>query len=132
MTFALIGRSNHNEGFDILSTLGTALPFVLSWALLSPLLGAYTGAATKAKSAILSGILPAWAISVPTGIAIRGALKGYVPPTPFIIVTLVSTLVLLYGSRYVYLSLVGSTNEEERDAGAFEIFKMIGTLVKRW
>ena len=43
-----------------------------------------------------------WAVAVPLGIALRGAIKGYVPPTPFIIVTLISTLVILVGVRVLF------------------------------
>jgi len=36
------------------------------------------------------------------GCALRGVIKGYVPPLPFVIVTLIATLVLLGGTRALY------------------------------
>ena len=72
-------------------------------------------------------------MSVGVALAIRGYFKGAVPPTPFIVVSLVSTLSLLSAYRYVYISLVGETSDEDqRNAGALEVFKMIGSLIKRW
>jgi hypothetical protein len=81
----------------------------------------------------LTGLLGGWAVSVPVGLAIRGALKGDIPPTPFIIVSMVATLAFLSVWRFLFVSLIGSTSDEEyREAGFFEVFKMIGTLVRRW
>ena len=133
ITFAAIGRSNHGEGIDIAALLGTAAPFVISWLLLSPLLGTYSREATSSKGGIPVKIAPGWLVSVALALAIRGTLKGGVPPTPFIIVSMVSTFGLLSVYRYLYISLVGETSDEEkRSAGALEVFKMVGSLIKRW
>ena len=40
-----------------------------------------------------------WVVATPLGLVLRGISKGYVPPTPFIIVSMVSTGVLLIGWR---------------------------------
>ena len=40
-----------------------------------------------------------WAIATPVSLALRGLLKGYVPPTPFIVVSFVVTGTLLIGWR---------------------------------
>jgi hypothetical protein len=41
--------------------------------------------------------------------------------------------VLLTLWRVLFVSAVGETSDEEyRKAGSFEIFKMIGTLIRRW
>ena len=133
LTFAAIGRSNHGEGIDIASLLGTAAPFIGSWLLISPLLGSYTRDATKSRNGIPIALLPSWLVSVGLALAVRGLLTGAVPPVPFIIVTLVSTLGLLSVYRYGYIALVGETSDEEqRKAGALEVFKMVGSLIKRW
>lgn len=133
ITFAAIGRSNHGEGVDILALLGTAAPFVVSWLLLSPLLGTYSREATSSKGGIPVKIAPGWLVSVALALAIRGTLKGAIPPTPFIVVSMVSTFGLLSAYRYLYISLVGETSDDEkRSAGALEVFKMVGSLIKRW
>ncbi len=133
LTFAAIGRNNHGEGLDIVALVGTAAPFIVSWLLLSPLLGSYSRAATSSKAGIPVKIAPGWLVSVALALAIRGTLKGSIPPTPFIIVSMVSTFGLLSAYRYVYISLVGETSDaDQRSAGALEVFKMVGSLIKRW
>jgi hypothetical protein len=131
--FASIGRSNHGEGIDILNVLGTAFPFMLFWVAISPLLGAYTRKATANLKQIPIELIFPWAVSMPCALALRGFLRDAIPPTPFIIVTLVSTFLILTLWRVVYIALVGETSDEEyRRAGSLEIFKMIGSLMKRW
>ena len=133
LTFAAVGRNNHGEGLDVIALLGTAAPFIGSWLLVSPLLGSYTRDATKSKGGITAAIVPSWVVSVGLALAIRGFIKGAVPPPPFIVVSLVSTLGLLSVYRYGYISLVGETSDEDqRSAGALEVFKMVGSLIKRW
>lgn len=133
LTFAAIGRSNHGEGLDIASIVTTAAPFVLSWFLVSPFLGSYSRGATSSKGGAPVGLLAGWAVSMPIALGLRGIIKGDVPPTPFIVVSMVATLTILSMWRVLYVSLAGETSDKEyKSAGAFEVFKMIGTLVKRW
>ena len=133
LTFAAIGRNNHGEGFDFLALIVTAAPFIASWLLLSPLLGSYSRGATSSKGGIPVGIAPGWLVSTALALTVRGVTKSAVPPTPFIVVSMVSTFGLLSMYRYLYISLVGETSDEEkRRAGAFEVFKMVGSLIKRW
>jgi Protein of unknown function (DUF3054) len=133
LLFAWIGRSNHNEGLDLLNVLGTASPFIISWVVISPLLGAFSRKATSSIKSIPIQLLFPWAVSIPGGLVIRGLLKGVTPPVPFIIVSMVATFVLLTLWRVLFVSAVGGTSDEEyRKAGSFEIFKMIGTLIRRW
>lgn len=134
VAFAAIGRSSHSEGTsDIIALLTTAGPFLISWLLLSPLLGGFSREATKSKGSVLQGTLLPWAVSMPAALALRGFAKGAVPPTPFIIVTLISTFALLNASRYLYILLNGETSDGEfKQAGALEVFKMVGALMRRW
>lgn len=106
---------------------------MLSWLVISPFLGAYSRAATRSLTGIPAGIVIPWGISVSTALVIRGLVKGAVPPTPFIVVSLVSTLLLLSMGRFLYLSLIGVTSDDEtKSAGFLEVFKMVGSLIKRW
>lgn len=131
--FALIGRSNHGEGLDIFSVVITAFPFIISWLLLSPFFGAYNRTATSNQASIGSGLFLPWLISIPSALALRGLSKGIVPPIPFMVVSMIATFALLYGWRTVYIKLFGESSDAEyKDAGVFEVFKMVGTLVKRW
>ena len=133
VVFAAIGRSNHNEDGGLIDTLLTAAPFALSWILISPFLGAYSRQATSALSSLPLGILPSLAVSTISGLAIRAVIKGYTPPIIFAILTFIFPFILLCIWRAVYIKLVGTTSDEaNKNAGVFEVFKMIGTLIKRW
>jgi hypothetical protein len=74
MTFAAIGRGNHASSDG--SVLLTAFPFLLSWFLCAPVLGAYRSSPSL-KQAVTTA-LPAWALSVPLGCLLRGLLQDRV------------------------------------------------------
>ena len=108
IVFAAIGKSSHsaNGDLDIFAVMLTAFPFVTAWLSTSPLTQVYSPDDTSDESNIIAStgmkVVKGWAVAVPLGIALRGAIKGYVPPTPFIIVTLISTLVILVGVRVLF------------------------------
>ena len=104
--FAAIGKSSHSDtgSLDPTAVLVTAFPFVAAWLATSPLTGVYSpddrenGVFVSTSLKVGKG----WILAVPLGIAARGVLKGYVPPIPFMIVTLISTLVILAGARILF------------------------------
>lgn len=104
--FAAIGKSSHGAdgSLDPLAVLVTAFPFVVAWLGTSPLTAVYSPDdrenSLAASTAVKVG--RGWILAVPLGIALRGVIKGYVPPVPFIIVTLISTLVILAGARILF------------------------------
>lgn len=106
--FAAIGKASHSAvdgSLDVVAVLVTAFPFLVSWFLLAPLVGSYTPEATKdVKSAVVQAA-KGWILAVPMGCILRGVIKGYVPPVPFVIVTLISTLVILSIGRVGYTVL---------------------------
>jgi hypothetical protein len=133
LAFSFVGRGNHDEGLDIFGITSTAAPFVLSWLAITPFLGAYSSESTASKGGVPGKLLPGWIVAVPLALALRGALKGYIPPTAFIIVSMVSTLGFISAWRVLYILTFGETgNAEYRNGGFLEVFKMVGTLVKRW
>ena len=133
LLFVIIGRQSHAEGIDILNVLTTAAPFVFSWLVVSPLVGSYSRDATSSSNSIPIKTLKGWAVSMPFALAIRGLLKGAIPPTPFIIVSLIATYIVLVAWRYLYVVAFGETSDDEyKKAGFFEVFKMIGSLIRRW
>ena len=74
-----------------------------------------------------------WIASITTALSIRGLIKGSIPPVPFIIVSLIATYVLLSLWRCLYVAAFGGTSDEEyKKSGFLEIFKMVGSLIKRW
>ena len=106
VVFAAIGKSSHSPdgALDIGAVLVTALPFVAAWLSLSPLTGVYSPDDRDENflTEVASKVARGWAASVPVGIALRGAIKGYVPPLPFVVVTLISTLAILVASRLLF------------------------------
>jgi len=107
LVFAAIGKASHapDGSIDFLSVGMTAFPFLLSWFVTAPLMGCYTpGATSDLKSAVVQ-TGKGWVVAVPLGCALRGIIKGYVPPVPFVIVTLIATLVILSIGRSAYTAL---------------------------
>lgn len=104
--FAAIGKSSHSDDgtIDILAVFITAFPFITSWLSTSPITGTYSpdDRDTNIISSTAIKIGKGWILAIPLGIALRGVIKGYVPPTPFIIITLISTFVILTVGRILF------------------------------
>lgn len=129
LLFAAIGRTNHAEEVDVAQSVLAALPFLASWLFRSPCLGAYSRQATSSLSAIPFGVAPSLAVGTLSGLATRCTIKGYVPPVVFSVLTFVFSFILMCSTRVAYLKLFGATSDEKnKDAGAFDVFKMVGTL----
>lgn len=131
--FAYIGRATHYSKAIDFEVLKTAAPFLISWFAVAPLLGVYTNEATSSQGNSLKKLVPAWAITIPLALAIRAAVKGEVPPTPFIGVSMGATLVLLgtWRAAFVKFFAVDETKEYKR-GGIFDTFRMVITLINRW
>jgi len=107
--FAAIGKASHSAvdgSLDLVTVATTAFPFLASWFLTSPLTGVYAPSARNQDSNLVQDTLiqtaKGWALAIPLGCVLRGIMKGYVPPTSFVIVTLIATLVILTGTRVLY------------------------------
>ena len=118
--FAAVGKASHapDGSVDFGAVLLTGFPFVAAWLLTSPLTGVYkdlqltkdSGSTADIAKGALVQTAKGWALAVPLGCALRGVIKGYVPPVPFVIVTLIATLVIVGGVRLVYA--LATTPEE--------------------
>ena len=109
LIFASVGKASHSSdgNLDILGIVWTALPFIFAWFVTSPLTGIYQStiiADTKKEQLIesLKVTIQGWIVAIPLGCAIRGCIKGYIPPLPFVFVTMISTLVILGLLRGTY------------------------------
>ncbi|MGB1598696.1 MAG: DUF3054 domain-containing protein, partial [Promethearchaeia archaeon] len=91
LVFAAVGRANHSS--DNGSVLLTSLPFLFSWFLVAPALGAFKP--PRSLGHAVAAILPAWAVSVPLACVIRGVVNDRMPAAPFWLVALAATGVLL-------------------------------------
>ena len=105
IVFASVGKASHSAdgAIDVAAVLAVAFPFLLSWFGTSPLTGVYRDDCSDIRTTIKG-----WAVSVPLGCAIRGVIKGYVPPVPFVVVTLIVTLVILTTTRFAYSKVVSA------------------------
>jgi Protein of unknown function (DUF3054) len=65
-------------------------------------------------------------------LAIRGAVKGDVPPVPFIIVSLVATGAALTAWRALYVVVNPTSTAATKRGGVLDGFRMITTLLQRW
>jgi len=138
VVFSAIGRASHSEGVFTPELFLTALPFVLGWAFTSPFTGAYERS-DNLTSALLTPS-KSWAVAVPIGLLLRGISKGRVPPTPFIIVSMVATLVLLLGWRALAFTKVlpsveasaSKKRRANRRGGPLEFLSLLKGLTTRW
>ncbi len=85
-------------------------PLLAGWFATAPFLGAYGPEAQGSKVGPAAAVAAkCWAVGIPLGLVLRGVNKGYVPPVPFIIVSLVATAALLVGWR---AALAAATPEQ--------------------
>mmetsp|Transcript_17691 Transcript_17691/g.44535 ORF Transcript_17691/g.44535 Transcript_17691/m.44535 type:complete len:258 (-) Transcript_17691:567-1340(-) len=142
LLFAALGRANHGEGVTP-DTLGTALPFLLGWFATAPLLGGYSKQAQGADmGAAAAAAAKVWVVATPLALAIRGLSKGYVPPTPFIIVSMVATCVLLVGWRTAFSKTAPeapklsaaqvAASRKNKKGNPFEFLSLLQSLTTRW
>jgi hypothetical protein len=105
LLFAFVGTSSHNSASDYLAVMAVAVPFLISWFTVTPFLGLYSKDATNDKVGALTTTAKGWILAIPLGCVLRGLIKGYVPPLPFVIVTMIATLVILGCTRVAYTAL---------------------------
>lgn len=133
VTSAAVTRSYLGESVDVIGTLGSSIPFIATWFLLSPFLGTFSRESTESKEGVPKGLLLGWILCTPLTTAALEFLKEVKSTVPSLIFTQISVFVCLAIWRVIYISLIGETSEKEyKSAGFFEVFKMIKSLVKRW
>lgn len=138
--FAWIGRASHVSTAVDFELLKTADPFIAGWVVAAYFLGDYFPDKESPKGVGASALSGAktWAVGVPLGIAIRSFSKGELPPLPFVVVSMVSTLVLVVGWRVLFASTLGKqeangkSRNGNRQGNPFEFFQLLTSLVRRW
>ena len=106
VTFSAVGKASHaaDGSIDVGAVALVALPFVSAWFLTSPFTGVYAPD-DRDTNLVKDAFFKAgkgWIVAVPLGCVLRGVIKGYVPPVPFVLVTLVATLVIIGGARVLF------------------------------
>uniref|UniRef100_A0A0E0KIJ4 Uncharacterized protein n=1 Tax=Oryza punctata TaxID=4537 RepID=A0A0E0KIJ4_ORYPU len=130
LVFSAIGRFSHGLPVLDAETFKTADPFIAGWLLSAYLLGGF-GDDAKGRNGVGNAVVVAaksWALGIPLGLAIRALSSGHIPPTPFILVAMGSTGVLLTGWRAL-VSLLFSTGQSQQDdvyrrGSPFELFEV--------
>ena len=122
LVFAAIGRASHasDGSIDVLATCQTALPFVVAWFTSSFFTGVYGPVGDDDTSNVVvqswKQTARGWIVAVPLGCVGRGLIKGYVPPVPFVVVTMIATLVILGTTRMLYnIVTVSSSSSSSSD-----------------
>ncbi|KAK1644384.1 hypothetical protein QYE76_062189 [Lolium multiflorum] len=137
LVFSAIGRLSHGLPALDAETFKTADPFIAGWLLSAYFLGGF-GDEAKGSNGVGNAVTVAaksWAVGIPLGIAIRSLASGHIPQTPFILVAMGSTGVLLTAWRAL-ASQVLSTGQKKDDVykkgNPFELFELLTSLVRRW
>lgn len=138
LVFSAIGRLSHGLPVLDAETVKTADPFIAGWLLGAYFLGGF-GDDAKGSNGVGKAVTVAaksWAVGIPLGIAIRSLASGHIPQTPFILVAMGSTGVLLTAWRALVSQLL-STGQSKKDdvykkGNPFELFELLTSLVRRW
>ena len=118
-------------------------PPCAGWYGAAPWLGGYGRAAQGGGLGAAAGAAAkCWAVGVPVGLLLRTLSRGYLPETPFLVVSMVATAVLLVGWRS---ALAAATPEaapkspreqlqrrKNKQGNPFEFVSLLFGLVKRW
>eukprot|EP00192_Tetraselmis_astigmatica_P018327 CAMPEP_0117656660 /NCGR_PEP_ID=MMETSP0804-20121206/4922_1 /TAXON_ID=1074897 /ORGANISM="Tetraselmis astigmatica, Strain CCMP880" /LENGTH=237 /DNA_ID=CAMNT_0005463075 /DNA_START=103 /DNA_END=816 /DNA_ORIENTATION=- len=136
LLFAAVGHFSHSSNLDASEIFMTALPFWLGWFATSPFLGGYSKDIQNGDAAAGAAV-KSWAAGIPAGLALRSAMKGYVPAKSFFIVSLVATFAFLMTWRTLYASQVAPDPDSKKRRGnksgsIVELFSLIGSLTRRW
>jgi hypothetical protein len=122
LVFAGIGKASHasDGSLDLLAIGITAFPFIVSWFATSFFTGVYGPIDDDddeqwLQSSSFQQTLQGWIVAIPLGCVGRGLIKGYIPPAPFVIVTMVATLVMLGATRSAYQFVTSRTAEKEKE-----------------
>jgi hypothetical protein len=104
--FSAVGKASHSAdgSLDILAVATVAFPFAASWLVTSPFTGIFApdDRSDNLVKDVFFKTAKGWIFAIPLGCVLRGVIKGYAPPIPFVIVTMIATLVILSGCRILF------------------------------
>jgi hypothetical protein len=106
MIFAAIGRRSHGEAAGLTALLSiflTALPFIVAWFLVAPLVGAFKRDVVADPRKMALRTIIAWLIAWPIGLLFRGIFVDHaVPPLTFALIVLVFNAAILEVWRWPF------------------------------
>jgi len=77
LSFVWVGRSSHSLSMtNITESLSTALPFIISWFLITPWFGIYRAEVSRDWRKLVPRLLVAWTIAGPVALVLRALFLG--------------------------------------------------------
>ena len=126
LSFVWIGRSSHSMSLnDVAAGLSTALPFFVSWLLITPWFGIYRSDVAQDWRKLVPRLLLAWAVAGPVALVLRALILGR--PVPGGIIPIFAMVSLGYiglvalGWRLTYIWWVNRglrRNKEAKGSGS--------------
>ena len=109
LSFVWIGRSSHSLSITNLgASLSTALPFVISWFLITPWFGIYRAEVSRDWKKLVPRLLVAWAIAGPVALILRTLFlgrpipDGIVPTFAIVSLGYIGLIMLLWRLGYIW------------------------------
>lgn len=103
VVFSAVGHRDHGEATGFLAILGTAAPFVVAWALVAPLAGAFELRRAATPARLLGRTAFAWLCTWPVALLFRAVALHRGIPIGFAIVALIANALFLLLWRTAYL-----------------------------
>lgn len=103
VVFASLGTSQHNEGFNLLYNLWIALPFLLSWFLISPFIGVFRADVATKPAKMATRTVLAWLCTWPVAMFIRWLLVDLAKGTSFAAFLPFAIVALLFNAGLLLL-----------------------------
>ena len=108
LVFVVLGLSNHKEAVTAGNIARTAAPFVIAWAVIGPIFGAYgrRGSASSTQPRVLlARSIPAWVVAWAVGLLLRVVVFRDTLAPAFAAIALVFNAIFLLGWRVALAQL---------------------------
>jgi hypothetical protein len=108
LVFVVLGLTNHKEAVTAGNIARTAAPFVIAWAVIGSIFGAYGrrgSAASTQPRVLLARSIPAWVVAWSAGLVLRVVVFRDTLAPAFVIIALVFNAIFLLGWRVALAQL---------------------------
>jgi hypothetical protein len=109
LSFVWVGRSSHSLSMtNITESLSTALPFIISWFLITPWFGIYRAEVSRTWRKLVPRLLVAWAVAGPVALVLRALFlgrplpEGIIPIFAIVSLGYIGLVVLIWRLGYVW------------------------------
>lgn len=109
LSFVWVGRSSHSLSMtNITESLSTALPFIISWFLITPWFGIYRAEVSRNWRKLVPRLLVAWAVAGPIALVLRALFlgrplpEGIIPIFAIVSLGYIGLVVLVWRLGYIW------------------------------